>query len=178
MMHKKTMFLFAKASLLTLSACTFVLPPSAERNLNDTTPVSVVSPGSSNVSTNQQDKSPYHLADSHWSDVAKIRAEADRLSFKISNGKMDKVEVARRLNNFRISLVGHNTVDDSIFQVYLHAAIDSSQGKISSAQSKNLIKSALEAWHERWNKMPDSTKPSNPAFTNFLNELMGLSYLE
>lgn len=176
MMHKKIVFLFATASFLTLSACTLVLPSSREGNLNGTTPV--VSAGSSDVSTDQQDKGAYHLADSHWSDVAKIRAEADRLSFKINNGEMDKVEVARRLNNFRVNLVGHNAVDDSVFQVYLRAAIDSSQGKISSAQSKSLIKSALEAWHERWNKMPDSTKPSNPAFTNFLNELMGLSYLE
>lgn len=176
-MHKKTVFLFAIASFLTLSACTLVLPPGAKGNLNDTTPPAA-STGSFDVFTDHQDKEPYHLADSHWSDVAKIRAEADRLSFKINSGEMNKVEVARRLNNFRVSLVGHNAVDDSISQVYLRAAIDSSQGKISSAQSKSLIKSALKAWHERWNKMPDSTKPSNPAFTNFLNELMGLSYLE
>ncbi|MCV2503926.1 MAG: prokaryotic membrane lipolipid attachment site family protein, partial [Neisseriaceae bacterium] len=114
----------------------------------------------------------------HWSDVAKIKSEAERLALQIGSGSITKVEAARQLGTYRVQVAGSNVVDDDVYRTYLNAAVDSSSGKISNAQSKSLVKSSLTGWQKRWENMSDSQKPRNPAFTNFLNETMGLPYLK
>ena len=71
-----------------------------------------------NVKANKAEKpAAFSLASSHWSDVSKIRDEATRLSYQVSQGKMTKVQAAQYLNKFRIQLVGRNVVDDSVYEV-------------------------------------------------------------
>lgn len=118
----------------------------------------------------------FRLASSHWSDVAKIRAEATRLSYQVSQNKMTKVQAAQYLNRYRIQLVGRNAVDDSVYEVYLRSAVDSQRGEISTEQSKTFIQSELKGWQQRWKNM--SSKPNNPAFTNFLMEVMNMTPLQ
>ena len=43
-------------------------------------------------------------------------------------------------------------------------------------QSKQYIQGALRGWQQCWKNM--DTKPSNPAFTNFLMEVMGMQPLK
>lgn len=118
----------------------------------------------------------YRLAPNHWEHVAKIRAEAQRLGLHVAEKQLTKVQAAQYLNRFRLSLVGANPVDDDVYAVYQRAAVDSQRGAIDSAQSKALVESTLQGWRQRWNKMPD--RPANPAFTNFLMEVMGLEPLQ
>ena len=97
-----------------------------------------------NVKTTKGEKSAaFSLASSHWSDVSKIRDEATRLSYQVSQGKMTKVQAAQYLNKFRIQLVGRNVVDDSVYEVYLRSAVDSQRGEINTEQSKLYIQNAL-----------------------------------
>ncbi|MCS4533375.1 prokaryotic membrane lipolipid attachment site family protein [Neisseria montereyensis] len=121
-------------------------------------------------------KAPYKLAASHWTDVSKIREEATRLSYQVSGGQITKVQAAQYLNRFRIRQVGRNQVDDSMYEVYLRSAVDSQRGAITTEQSKLYIQNALRGWQQRWPNM--SNKPSNPAFTNFLMEVMGMDPLK
>lgn len=118
----------------------------------------------------------YHLAPSHWADVSKIHDEARRLSTQVSQGNLTKVQAAQYLNRFRIQQVGRNSVDDSMYEVYLRSAVDSQRGEITTEQSKQYIQGALRGWQQRWKNM--DTKPSNPAFTNFLMEVMGMQPLK
>lgn len=118
----------------------------------------------------------YHLAPSHWADVSKIHDEARRLSTQVSQGSLTKVQAAQYLNRFRIQQVGRNSVDDSMYEVYLRSAVDSQRGEITTEQSKQYIQGALRGWQQRWKNM--DTKPSNPAFTNFLMEVMGMQPLK
>lgn len=132
-----------------------------------------------NVKTEPQKpaaRTPYRLAETHWSDVSKIRDEATRLSYQVSEGKITKVQAAQYLNRFRIQQVGRNPVDDSMYEVYLRSAVDSQRGAISTEQSKLYIQNALRGWNQRWPNM--KSKPANPAFTNFLMEVMGMRPLE
>ena len=66
----------------------------------------------------------FRMKSSHYSDVAKIRAEANRLGTQVREGKLTKVQAAQHLNRFRLDLVGHNSVDDSVYEVYLRSAVD------------------------------------------------------
>ncbi|HFC8518683.1 prokaryotic membrane lipolipid attachment site family protein [Neisseria weaveri] len=118
----------------------------------------------------------YRLSQTHWADVSKIRDEATRLSYQVSQGEITKVQAAQYLNRFRIRLVGRNSVDDSMYEVYLRSAVDSQRGAITTAQSKLYIQNALKGWQQRWPNM--SAKPSNPAFTNFLMEVMHMKPLQ
>lgn len=118
----------------------------------------------------------YQLAPNHWGDVARIRAEAQRLGAQVAEGKLTKVQAAQYLNKFRLGLVGSNPVDDNMYEIYQRAAVDSQRGVIDSAQSKAAIESALRGWQQRWASM--NNKPNNPAFTNFLMEVMGLQVLK
>lgn len=118
----------------------------------------------------------FHLAPSHWTDVAKISDEATRLSYQVSIGKMTKVQAAQYLNNFRKRLVGRNAVDDSMYEIYLRSAVDSQRGEINTEQSKLYIQNALRGWQQRWKNM--DAKPNNPAFTNFLMEVMKMQPLK
>lgn len=118
----------------------------------------------------------YRLAPSHWTDVAKIRAEAQRLGMQVNGGRLSKVQAAQHLNRFRLGLVGSNPVDDSVYEIYLRSAVDSQRGAIDPAQSKALVESALRGWAQRWHAM--SPRPNNPAFTNFLMEHMGMPPLK
>lgn len=118
----------------------------------------------------------FRLAPSHWTDVSKIRDEATRLSYQVDIGKMTKVQAAQYLNNFRKRLVGRNAVDDSMYEIYLRSAIDSQRGAINTEQSKLYIQNALRGWQQRWKNM--DVKPNNPAFTNFLMEVMKMQPLK
>ena len=118
----------------------------------------------------------FHLAPSHWTDVAKISDEATRLSYQVSIGKMTKVQAAQYLNNFRKRLVGRNAVDDSMYEIYLRSAVDSQRGEINTEQSKLYIQNALRGWQQRWKNM--DAKPNNPEFTNFLLEVMKMQPLK
>lgn len=120
--------------------------------------------------------SGYQLKASHWSDVSKIRDEATRLGIQVQQGKLTKTQAAQALNRFRINLVGRNAVDDSMYEVYLRSAVDSQRGAISGEQSKMFIQNALRGWQQRWPNM--SSKPNNPAFTNFLMEVMNMQPLK
>lgn len=160
--------------LLLLSACIMVNPtaqPSrahTSAQTNATNNVGNISP----VKTNET----YRLADSHWVDVAKIHTEADRLGKQVIDGNLTKVQAAQYLNRYRLSLVGSNPVDDNVYEVYQRAAVDSQRGAIDSAQSKLLVENVLKGWQQRWNNM--TVKPKNPAFTNFLMEVMDLEPLK
>lgn len=118
----------------------------------------------------------FRLASSHWTDVAKISDEAARLGYQVGIGKMTKVQAAQYLNNFRKRLVGRNAVDDSMYEIYLRSAIDSQRGAINTEQSKLYIQNALRGWQQRWKNM--DVKPNNPAFTNFLMEVMKMQPLK
>ena len=118
----------------------------------------------------------YRLSNSHYSDVAKIRFEATRLSDQVGKGQITKVQAAQYLNRYRIQLVGKNPVDDNVYEVYLRAAVDSQRGAITTEQSKLYIQNALKGWQQRWPNM--TNKPTNPAFTNFLMELMNMQPLQ
>lgn len=123
-----------------------------------------------------QTPAAYTLAPNHWTDVSKIRDEATRLSDQVKQGQLTKVQAAQYLNRFRIQLVGRNAVDDSVYEVYLRSAVDSQRGAITTEQSKQYIQNTLKGWQQRWPNM--ANKPTNPAFTNFLMEVMGLSPLK
>ena len=118
----------------------------------------------------------YRLAASHWSDVSKIRDEATRLSYQVSQGQITKAQAAQYLDRFRINLVGRNAVDDDMYQIYLRSAVDSQRGAINTEQSKLFIQNALRGWQQRWPNM--QSKPANPAFTNFLMEVMDMKPLK
>ncbi|TFV04598.1 prokaryotic membrane lipolipid attachment site family protein, partial [Bacillus stratosphericus] len=96
--------------------------------------------------------------------------------YQVSQGKITKVQAAQYLNRFRTQQVGRNSVDDSMYEVYLRSAVDSQRGAISSQQSKLYVQNALRGWQQRWPNM--SNKPANPAFTNFLMEVMDMRPLE
>ncbi|WP_040659914.1 hypothetical protein [Neisseria shayeganii] len=127
-------------------------------------------------SRTQQHSAGYTLAPTHWSDVSKIRNEATRLGYEVSRGRMTKAQAAQQLNRFRINLVGRNMVDDDMYEIYLRSAVQSQQGRITSAQSKTFVQNALRGWQQRWPNMQN--KPTNPAFTNFLMEVMGMEPLK
>lgn len=120
-------------------------------------------------------KNNFRLAASHWSDVSKIRAEAVRLNDQVGQGRLTKVQAAQNLNRFRLKLVGANPVDDDVYESYLRSAVDSQRGEITTEQSKKHIQSTLRGWQQRWPNM--QYKPTNPAFTNFLMEVMGMQPL-
>lgn len=115
--------------------------------------------------------SNFQLAPSHWTDVAKIREEANRLANEVQRGKMTKVQAAQYLDRFRIQTVGRNSIDDNMFGVYLRSVVQSQSGQISAAQSRQSIQNALVGWQQRWPNM-GAGRPNNPAFTNFLLEYM------
>lgn len=133
-----------------------------------------VAPG--NTASGGRGSAVYALSSSHWTDVAKIRAEAQRLGTQVSSGKLTKVQAAQHLNNFRLRTVGPNSVDDSVYAVYQQAAVDSQRGAITSEQSRAYVENALRGWQQRWPSM--SNKPANPAFTNFLLEHMRMQPLQ
>lgn len=159
----------------TLTACTSFYVPTLKQ-----VPVSSINfENIGSVVGGQQQAQPaaiYRLSPMHWSDVAKIRAEATRLSYQVAQGKMSKVQAAQYLNRFRVQQVGHNDVDDAVYDVYLRGAVDSQSGAISAEQSKALLVEALKGWQQRWANM--TYKPTNPAFTNALMELVKLKPLQ
>lgn len=63
-----------------------------------------------------------------------------------------------------------------MYEIYLRSAVQSQQGRISSEQSKTFVQNALRGWQQRWPNMQN--KPTNPAFTNFLMEVMGMQPLK
>ncbi|AHN28656.1 hypothetical protein SALWKB2_1274 [Snodgrassella alvi wkB2] len=164
-MMKKTLALCVVAAFL--GGCSSVNNPLTAKNNKEVKPVQVVDGTANNE---------FHLASSHWSDVARIRDEATRLSFQVSQGSMTKVQAAQLLDQFRIAQVGHNMVDDDMYAIYLRSVVESQQGSIDTAQSKAYIQNALSGWQQRWPVM--RSKPANPAFTNFLMEVMNMKPLQ
>lgn len=142
---------------MSLSACITINTPSVGTSSSG-------SAGSAPVVSGNQ--VGYRPASTHWADVAKISQEAQRLNDEVRQGKLTKVQAAQYLNRYRLNLVGSNQVDDNMYEVYQKAALDSQRGVISPEQSKQVIINALKGWQQRWHNM--SSKPANPAFTNFL----------
>lgn len=64
------------------------------------------------VETATRPAAAYRLDNNHWSDVAKIRAEANRLGTQISSGQITKVQAAQMLDRYRRSVAGRNSVDE------------------------------------------------------------------
>lgn len=161
------------ALVLALGACVQLPAPVIQTHTGN----SVAAPDYSGL-PNQGESSVanFKLANRHWSDVAKIRAEAERLGGQVRANKITKVQAAQYLNRFRLNLVGSNSVDDSVYEVYLRAAVDSQRGVIEASQSKAHVESALKGWQQRWDNM--SSRPTNPAFTNFLLEYMNMKPLK
>ena len=152
-------------SLVLLTGCSSIyIPKLVEVPLRPT-----------NVKTTPDNQSS-NLESTHWVDVSKIRDEATRLSYEVSQNKLTKVQAAQYLNRFRTRQVGRNTVDDSMYEVYLRSAVDSQRGEITTEQSKLYIQNALKGWQQRWPNM--RSKPANPAFTNFLMEVMDMKPLQ
>lgn len=164
MNHLLKKILWATLLTMSLSACITVNTPYP--NARTTT----VSSNAENH-TNQ-----FTLASRHWTDVAKIRTEAERLGKQVRAGEITKVQAAQLLNRFRIAQAGKNEIDDNMYEVYLKSTVDSQRGAITSQQSKDYVKSALEGWQQRWVNM--GNKPNNPAFTNFLMEVMDMKPLQ
>lgn len=121
-------------------------------------------------------RNQFELAESHWADVARIRAEAQRLGMQIQNGEITRVQAAQALNQYRLRVAGANPVDDSVYDVYLRAAVDSQRKVITPQQSRAYVENALKGWVQRWPHM--DKKPNNPAFTNFLLEHFGMETLK
>ena len=113
----------------------------------------------------------------HKQHVNALSNEAKRLSAQVSSKAITKVQAAQLLNQFRINNVGHNAIDDSVYETYLKSVVQSQAGKISSAQSKEQIQSALATWQIAWQSMGNN-RPTNPAFTNFLLKTMGMKQLQ
>ncbi|MDO4695994.1 MAG: prokaryotic membrane lipolipid attachment site family protein [Neisseria sp.] len=149
-----------------LSACTSVYVPTFKE-------IGVIPAKTGVINTSVKE---YKLSRTHWTDVAKIRDEAFRLSDQVSKGSLTKVQAAQLLNRFRVKLIGHNDVDDSVYDVYLRSAVDSQRGVITTEQSKQYIQNALKGWQQRWHGIQE--KPDNPAFTNFLLEVMKMEPLK
>ena len=103
----------------------------------------------------------FRMKSSHYSDVAKIRAEANRLGTQVREGKLTKVQAAQHLNRFRLDL---------------RSAVDNQRGSITAQQQRAYVENALKGWQQRWSSMHE--KPNNPAFTNFLLEFMGMKPLQ
>ena len=162
-MKKHTPLLFA---LVALAGCQSIYVPTLKE-----VPVRPI-----NVKVTEAPAASFRLASTHWTDVSKIRDEATRLSYQVSQGKMTKVQAAQYLNRYRIQLVGRNSVDDSMYEIYLRSAVDSQRGEITTEQSKLYIQNALRGWQQRWKSM--GNKPTNPAFTNFLMEVMNMAPLQ
>lgn len=159
------------ALAMALSACVQLPAPVVQTTSSNPTP--------DYSGLSRQSESPsaqFKLAANHWTDVAKIRAEAQRLGTQVHEKKITKVQAAQYLNRFRLNLVGSNSIDDSVYEVYLRAAVDSQRGIIDTAQSKAYVENALRGWQQRWGNM--SSRPSNPAFTNFLLEYMNMKPLK
>ncbi|WP_274584644.1 prokaryotic membrane lipolipid attachment site family protein [Neisseria leonii] len=152
----------AAAMLLALAGCSSIYVPTLQE-----VPVKVRS--NPDIDTSAV---PFRLAPSHWSDVAKLSAEMQRLAVQVGKDELTRVQAAQHLNRFRLNLVGRNAVDDDVYNVYLRAAVDSQRGAISSEESKLLVERAVRGWQQRWPNM--TSKPSNPAFTNAMIEILGL----
>lgn len=166
---QKVMKKFAVLGLVVaLSACSVTVAP----NIPTSAPVS----NGNNTATASAASQGFQLASTHWTDVAKIRSEAQRLGTQVKDGKITKVQAAQYLNRYRLNLVGSNAVDDNMYEVYQKAALDSQRGVITQEQSKAYVVSALQGWQQRWGSM--TRRPANPAFTNFLMEVMGLEPLQ
>ena len=96
----------------------------------------------------------FRMKSSHYSDVAKIRAEANRLGTQVREGKLTKVQAAQHLNRFRLDLVGHNNVDDSVYEVYLRSAVDNQRGSITAQQKRAQRLATTLVVHARKTEQP------------------------
>lgn len=152
----------ATALVLALTGCSTLYVPTLKE-----VPINTRSNADIDTAT-----TPYRLAPSHWSDVAKLNAELQRLGSQVAKGEITRVQAAQYINRLRLELVGRNMVDDDVYNVYLRGAVDSQRGAISSEESKRLVQRAVQGWQQRWPNM--TSKPSNPAFTNAMIEVLGL----
>ena len=169
---KKLLALLGVSLLLSACGTTITLPPAPTIKKQP----QPVQPAPQPVEPVEQRPQVFRLAPNHWADVQDIRNEAVRLSREVGQDNITKVQAAQELNQFRLALVGSNVIDDNVYDVYLRGAVGSQSGQISSAQSKQLIQTALEVWQNSWPAMQN--KPDNPAFTNFLMQTMGMTPLQ
>lgn len=172
-MNTKTWLMGLTAAFLLVGCGTTITLPSAPTITKQPQPVQ---PAPQPIEQPTAQPKVFQLAPNHWADVQDIRNEAVRLSREVGKGNITKVQAAQELNQFRLALVGNNVIDDNVYEVYLRGAVGSQSGQISSAQSKQLIQTALDVWQNSWPTMQN--KPDNPAFTNFLMQTMGMTPLQ
>lgn len=166
----KTQILLPLIAASALSACTAIYVPTLKE-------IPVTSGSATEASAAPEAAKPaFRLSSRHWTDVAKLKSEAISLGQQVKQGRLTKVQAAQKLNVFRIKHIGRNTVDDSVYDVYLRLAARSQSEQISAEESKLYLRSELEGWQKRWQYMDD--KPSNPAFANFLFEQFGMKPLQ
>ena len=104
-----------------------------------------------------------------------IFREANRLAVLVEKGELTRVEAADELNGYRLRIVGSNRVDDSTFATYRYLATMRDGGKMSAEDTHARMERKLLEWQRRWPKL--SSRPADPAFTNFLMQLYDLPQL-
>jgi len=101
--------------------------------------------------------------------------EANRLAVLVEKGELTRVEAADELNGYRLRIVGSNRVDDATFATYRYLATMRDDGKMTAEESHARMERKLLEWQRRWPKL--SSRPVDPAFTNFLMQLYDLPLL-
>ncbi len=119
-------------------------------------------------STPKSQSRPANAADS-------LLIEADRLADRVGKGELTRVEAAEKLGEMRIRLVGRNLVDDDVYRLYYQIAQLRDAGKLDSDSARKQMEDRLKYWQRRWPAL--QSKPSNPAFTQFMFKVYGLAPL-
>lgn len=108
-------------------------------------------------------------------DVDAITAEAQRVAARVRAREINKTQAADILGGFRAGRIGHNVIDDDVFETYRRITVQRESNKITQAESQSIMETKLKSWVQRWPVMQN--RPDNPAFTNFLLKLYNLPML-
>jgi hypothetical protein len=119
---------------------------------------------------------PRPAAPVHHYGSADILREANQLASQVKDGDLTRTQAADRLNRYRLSHIGHNSIDDTNFAWYRALAVERDRNQISQEESMTRICTRQMQWHRRWPQMENH--PANPAFTNFLMEVCDLPPLQ
>ncbi|WP_174875765.1 hypothetical protein [Vogesella oryzae] len=104
-----------------------------------------------------------------------LLTEADRLADKVGRGEINRVDAAEKLGEMRIKLVGRNLVDDDVYRLYYQISQLRDAGKLDGDSARKQMEDRLKYWQRRWPGLQN--KPANPAFTQFMFKVYGLSPL-
>lgn len=106
-----------------------------------------------------------------------LMKQASSLADEVKNGQMSRTQAADKLGDYRVSLVGNNAIDDEMFGLYRHLAIERDASRMTARDSSAQMEAKLREWLRRWSTMAVKPKPS-PVFTNFLLKLYSLPPLD